>query len=42
MGYGLLVCENIGNSGNWRALIMINEIGWKGQIFPWETLETRN
>ena len=29
MGYYLLVFENIENSGNWRALIIINGIGWK-------------
>ena len=26
-GYELLVFGNFENSGNWRALIMINEIG---------------
>ena len=33
MGYELLVFENIENSGNWRVLIMINEIG-EILIFP--------
>ena len=42
MGYDLLVFEDIENSGNWRALIMINEIGGKYQFCPWEPLETLN
>ena len=39
MGYDLLVFENIENSGNWRALIIINEIGGKGRFYPQKLLE---
>ena len=39
MGYDLLVIGNIENSGNWRALIIINEIGGKGQFYPRKPLE---
>ena len=38
MGCDLLAFENIGNNGNWRVLIMINEIGGKRQFYPWGML----
>ena len=39
MGYDILVFGNIENSENWRALIIINEIGEKGRFYPRKTLE---
>ena len=42
MGYDLLVFGNIENSGNWRALIIINEIGEKGRFYPRKSLEGFN